>query len=106
MLIDAFYFATVYPVSSSTSSTFVSVTFGGSYAILLVFVRISPFTVSTPASFPSAPSMAYWQCSQDMSGATRIVDSILFSPVFVSLTPPLVVFEILPRNTASYAQEG
>src|SRR5216684_6582442 len=45
------------------------------------FVGISTLTWLTPSNFPTAPSIACWQCSQEMSGATRVVDSMIYSPL-------------------------
>src|SRR5258708_7872008 len=42
-----------------------------------VFVGMSTLTVLTPSTLVSAPSMACWQCSHEMSGATRVVDSMM-----------------------------
>src|SRR2546425_3063060 len=42
---------------------------------------ISTLTWLTPSNFPTAPSIACWQCSQEMSGAIRVVDSMMYSPL-------------------------
>src|SRR5947208_10252745 len=52
---------------------------------------MSTLTVFTPSIFPTAPSMACWQCSQEMSGATRVVVSIVFAPLFVFVIIALLI---------------
>src|SRR5947208_17125924 len=74
-----------------TSSIFASVTCCGSYSICTVLAGMSTETVFTPFILPTEPSMACWQCSHDMSGATRVVFSIVFSPLFVFLVIALLI---------------
>src|SRR5262249_39224098 len=62
-----------------TSSILATVTFSGSYSTCTDLVGIFTLTVCTPSILLTAPSMACWQCSHEMSGATRVFDSIIVS---------------------------
>src|SRR5260221_3703178 len=75
-----------------TSSIFASVTSFGSYSTCTVLAGISTVTVFTPSIFPTAPSMACWQCSQEISGAIRVVDSIRsFLLLLIELVTTLLI---------------
>src|SRR2546421_12246980 len=75
----------------------------------IALVGISTVTSLTPASLPTRPSMACWQCSHEMSGAIRVVDSMLDFLLMDHVSSLMRVSVTYPSNAAracSCAQAG